>query len=194
HLYSKFYTILSENYENNEIIRAEFHVEGAQGLGEDSRIDNALSNNILLKFNNLLGPDQHSLEFVMEKQGDVLLNEVEFREFVLSITFYLVMFNAFAIVGDDVSGYKLFATQRKLYNNDYITGLYPHSLPASTSLSSDGEIIYDTEQAQWNEENGEVVWNLEDCWPIYLLDDARDLINIFKLGFGLRLKIRELGA
>ena len=47
-------------------------------------------------------------------------------------------------------------------------------------------------QAQWNGDNEETVWNFEDCWPIYLLDDARDLINILKLGFGLRLDIKEL--
>ncbi len=103
------------------------------------------------------------------------------------------MFNAFAIIGDNVSGYKLFATQRKIYNNDYITGLYPQNLPASTSLNQDGELIYNTMQAQWNEENGETVWNFEDCWPIFLLDDALDLYNIFKLDFGLNINIQRLG-
>ncbi|KKM82726.1 hypothetical protein LCGC14_1316630 [marine sediment metagenome] len=191
HLYDKFYTVLSENYGNNEVIKAEFHVEGALGLGEGSRIDRTSTlDDVKSKFNDIL--TGHSLEFVMEKQGGVIVNEHEFREFVFSLTFYLVMFNAFAIIGDDVSGYKLFATQRKIYNNDYITGLYPQNLPASTSLSQAGELIYNTMQAQWNEENGETVWNFEDCWPIYLLDDARDLINILKLGFGLKLKVKPL--
>ena len=152
----------------------------------------SLTANILQKFNDLLGPDQYFLEFVMKKQGGIITNEAEFRDFVGSIAFYLVMFNAFAIIGDDVSGYKLFATQRKLYNNDYITGLYPQGLPASTSLSTDGELIYNTMQAQWNEDNGETVWNFEDCWPIYLLDEARYLIYIFNPGFGFDINVQKL--
>ncbi|KKL78836.1 hypothetical protein LCGC14_2020850 [marine sediment metagenome] len=193
HLYNKFYTVLAGNYKNNEVITAEFHVEGALGLGEGSRIDRALPQDIKDKFNDLLTKDQYSLSFVMKKQGSTITNEAEFREFVFSLTFYLVMFNAIVFIGDEVNGYNLFASQRKIYNNDYLTGLYPQNLPASTSLSQAGELIYNTMQAQWNEENGETVWNFEDCWPIYILDDARDLINVFKLGFGLKLDVKELG-
>ena len=192
HLYNKFYTVLAGNYKNNEIIKAEFHIEGALGLGEGSRIDNALSNDILLKFNDLLGPDQHFLEFVMKKQDGIITNRAEFMSFVGSIVLYLVMFNAIVFIGDEVNGYNLFASQRKIYNNDYLIGLYPQNLPASTILSPDGESIYNTMQAQWNEESGETVWNFEDCWPIYLLDDAIDLINIFKPGFGFDIKIQKL--
>ena len=196
HLYSKFYTTLSENYGNNEIIRAEFHIEDANGLGEESKIDNALPENILLKFKALIDEDKYSysLEFVIKKQANTIVNEAEFREYVANIVFYLVMFNAIVFIGDEVNGYNLFASQRKLYNNDYLTGLYPvgYNLPASIRLSQDGELIYNNMQAQWNEEEGNTVWNFGDCWPIYLLDDARDLIDVFKRSFGLDINIKKL--
>jgi hypothetical protein len=101
-----------------------------------------------------------------------------------------VMFNAFVFIGDKDSGFTLFASQRKLYRNDYLSGLYSHNLPASRKLNQKGLHIFNTWQNQWNEDNGEQVWNLEDCWPIFLLDDARSLINYFETRY--RININKL--
>jgi len=200
HLYNNFETTLRSSYGNGETITATFHVEQSSGLGMGilvdgsyeggSLIDQSLPDEIRAQFK--IGGDQHSLSFVMNKQGGQIVNEAEFRTFVASITYYLVMFNAIVFIGDASSGYSLFASQRKIYNNDYLTGLYPAGLPANVVLSPEGEQIYNTQQAQWNVEDGKPVWNREDCWPIYLLDDAQDLSKIFRLGFGLDIRIQYL--
>ncbi len=101
------------------------------------------------------------------------------------------MFNAFGIIGDDNLGYRLFATQRKLYNNDYITGLYSKD-NLKTRLSPVGQQIYNGLQAQWNQDDeGRTVWNLEDCWPIYLFEDVRDLITFFQDTYNVRIRPLE---
>ena len=102
------------------------------------------------------------------------------------------MFNAIVFIGDVGSGYSLFASQRKIYNNDYLTGLYPVGLSSNIVLSPTGEQIFNAQQAQWNVDDGKPVWNREDCWPIYLLDDAQDLSAIFRLGLGWDIRILHL--
>ena len=118
------------------------------------------------------------------------MNDVEFKEFVASIVFYLVMFNAFVFIGDEVSGYKLFATQRKIYNDDYIKGLYSKD-NINSKLSQIGQQIYNTWRLQWNQEDGRKVWNFEDCWPISLLEDARELITLFENNYRIRIRPLE---
>lgn len=184
HLYNNLYTLFSNNYDNNEEIKATFHFEKSLGFGEKTRIQNALPENILNKFNDLI--DGPYLGITLTKQNGEIVNEAEFRAYVVSIAFYLVMFNAFVFIGDKDSGYTLFASQRKIYNNDYITGLYSRNEEAK--LSQTGEQVYNTWQAQWNQEDGKTVWNFEDCWPIFLLEDARELIKFFENTYGVRIQ------
>ncbi|MFW9952721.1 MAG: hypothetical protein ACFFKA_21585 [Candidatus Thorarchaeota archaeon] len=73
--------------------------------------------------------------------------------------------------------------QRRIYNNDYICGLYARDEISSIRLSNIGEQIYTAWYAQWNRINRDEVWHFEDCWPIYLLDDARELIDFFREAF-----------
>lgn len=80
---------------------------------------------------------------------------------------------------------------RKIYKNDYLVGLdSANKLPNYVKLSQTGEQIYNTWQTQWNQDGGRPVWNIEDCWPIYLLDDARGLIDFFRDKY--RVDILEL--
>ncbi|MBY8990142.1 MAG: hypothetical protein KGD58_05265 [Candidatus Lokiarchaeota archaeon] len=190
HLYDNLYTTLSGNYENNQEIKVTFHVEKSLGLGQKTKISNSLTSGILDKFGDLIAENHNSMTFTIRKQDGNVVNDAEFREFVLNIAFYLVMFNAFGIIGDEISGYKLFATQRKIYNNDYITGLYSRDNTKSR-LDNDGQQIYNAMQDAWNQEGGNPVWALEDCWPIYLLDDARELIRFFENKFRIRIRPLE---
>ncbi|MFX1479830.1 MAG: hypothetical protein ACFFCI_17065 [Promethearchaeota archaeon] len=190
HLSRNLYDLLSQNYNNNEEIKVTFHIEKFLGLGQKTKIYNSLTDGDRQKFADLIGRNHNSMTFTIQKQDGTVVNDVEFREFVLSITFYLVMFNAFGIIGDDVSGYKLFATQRKIYNDDYITGLYSKD-NLNSKLSTEGQQIYTTWLGQWNQEQGETVWNLEDCWPIYLLDDATDFITFFENTYNIRIRLLE---
>jgi len=100
------------------------------------------------------------------------------------------MFNAFVFIGDEVSGYKLFASQRKIYNNDYITGLYSKDNTKSR-LSQDGLDIYTAWQVQWNQDDRRTVWNFEDCWPIFLLEDGKELITFFENTYNIRIRPLE---
>lgn len=192
HLYKKLYDVLKDNYGNNEEIKATFHMEKSMGLGEKTKIYNSLATKFKKLFADLIPKNHNSLSFTMRKHdGGKVVNDAEFKRFVLSITFYLVMFNAFGIIGDDNLGYRLFATQRKLYNNDYITGLYSKD-NLKTRLSPVGQQIYNGLQAQWNQDDeGRTVWNLEDCWPIYLFEDVRDLITFFQDTYNVRIRPLE---
>lgn len=180
HLIYNLYTVLLESYNNNEEITATFHIEKSSGLGEGSRIDIAISDDIMKKFSDLLGDKQYSLKFIIKKQGDAIVNDYEFRDFIANIVFYLVTFNAFVFIGDKERGYKLFASQRKIYNDNYLIGLYSHNLPNYIKLSHAGDQIFKEWYTKWNEKDGKVVWSFEDCWPIFLLDDARSLIDYFQ--------------
>ena len=182
HLFTNFYSILSENYQNGDEITATFHVEKSLGFGEKSKMRYAFTKYIReTKFGDLIGDKNYLLKFSLNKQGSEIINDFEFREFVASIALYMVMFNAFVFIGDKDAGFSLFATQRKLYDNEYIRGLYTSDVPTSR-LSSTGQQIYNTWGAKWNEDTktGRTIWNYEDCWPIYLLDDARGLIDYFE--------------
>lgn len=190
HLYKDLCDILSDNYENNEEIKATFHIEKSLGLGYKTKIYNSLTAEVRRKFADLIGRNHNSLFFTIRKQDGNVVNDAEFREFVLSITFYLVMFNAFVFIGDEVSGYKLFASQRKIYNNDYITGLYSKDNTKSR-LSQDGLDIYTAWQVQWNQDDRRTVWNFEDCWPIFLLEDGKELITFFENTYNIRIRPLE---
>lgn len=191
-LFANFYVALSQNYDDNKVIKATFHVEKSLGLGEKTKIWNSLPDQLKTKFADLIAKGHNSLSFTIRKQGGVVSNYAEFREFVLAITFYTVMFNAFVFVGgQDSSSYKLFATQRKIYNNDYITGLYSKD-NAKARLNPDGQQVYNEWQDQWNQDDeGRTVWNFEDCWPIYLLDDAKELITYFESVYNVRIRPLE---
>ncbi|MHA1670080.1 MAG: hypothetical protein ACTSV5_05805 [Promethearchaeota archaeon] len=165
HLFTNFYMILSLNYKNNDKITATFHTEKSLGFGEKSKISSAFTKYLReTKFGDLIGENNYLLKFSLEKQGNEIINDFEFREFVASIVFYMVMFNAFVFIGDKYAGYNLFASKRKLYDNEYIRGL--HASGALTSkLSSIGQQIYNTWSSQWNQDakTRETVWNFENC-------------------------------
>lgn len=189
-LRSNFYDILSESYNGNEVIKATFHIEKAQGLGQRTKIYNSLPADIKLKFNELFSENSNSQTFTIRKLGGKVLNSVNLREFATNIAFYLVMFNAMVFIGDYNSGYKLFATQRKIYNDDYITGLYARD-NAKAKLDAKGTLMYNEWQGKWNLDDRKTMWNPEDCWPIYLLDDAKELITFFENKFGGSIKPLE---
>jgi hypothetical protein len=188
HLVSNLYNILSESYNNGDSVSAQFHIEKSTGLGEGSRIDKSLYTQYRNKYNDLIQKNLHSLHFIMDKQGDLIVNEYEFRSFVVSIALYLVFFNAIVLVGDKNSGFSLFASQRKIYNDDYMIGLYVNNLPVSTRLNQKGQQIFTSWRDQWNQENEQNVWNFEDCWPIFMLPDARTLIRYFETRYRVDIK------
>jgi hypothetical protein len=168
---------LSENYGDNEMITVDFHVESSLGLGDKTKLKSVLTNDIRSnKFGDLVGKF-YTLKFMMSKEGEELLNDFEFREFIASITFYMVMFNAVALIGDTNAGYTLFASQRRIYDDNYMVGLYSKD-NINAHLNQKGRNIYNLWNAEWNsDEHDQEVWRYQDCWPIYMLDDARDLIN-----------------
>jgi hypothetical protein len=186
HLYTKYHETFSDAYKDNEVITATFHKEDNLGISDETRIDRTLDSGIKEKFRDLNVHRGHSLKFTIRKDGEGnVLNYEDFNSFVASIVLYQVLFNAFVFVGDKDTGCTLFASQRKIYNNDYLVSLYDGGIPSYYRLGTRGEEIYDTMHSQWNLKEGRPVFNLEDCWPIYLLNDAKDLISVFKLGFGV---------
>jgi len=159
-------------------LKATFHIEQSLGLGGHTRITKALTDNVQNRFEDLIRGT--SLSFTLRKDGENIINEASFREFVASIVFYLVMFNAIVFIGEKDTGYGLFASQRKIYNNDYIRGLYARDEVSTIRLGDVGDQIYAIWHTQWNREGRTEVWHFEDCWPIFLLDDARGLITFFR--------------
>jgi hypothetical protein len=75
--------------------------------------------------------------------------------------------------------YSLFASQRELFDRNYIIGLGARDTTANIRLSAKGEEILNEWKAVWNMKNGKIVWDFRDCWPIYLFSDARVLIDWF---------------
>ena len=64
-------------------------------------------------------------------------------------------------------------------------------------LSMTGQQILASDQTGWNRnDEGKIVWNFGDCWPIYLFSDARELIGKFNShllgGRGTISKLRKL--
>jgi len=152
YLSEDLYSIISENHGNGQVLRATFHIEKSLGLGGKTRITSALTDDIKNKFMDLIRGT--SLEITLRKQGNDILNKAQFKDFIGNIVFYLVMFNAISFIGEKGSAYTLFASQMKIYNNEYIKGLYSRDELRSVRLSSDGYQIYNSWSNRWNQENG----------------------------------------
>ncbi len=184
HLFNNLYDILSNNYKNGQKLTAEFHIENHLGFNDESNINEALNQDISDKFNDLIIGNILEFTFNKDHSGEILNND-EFRTFITSIVFYMVMFNTQVFIreGDidvDVK-YGLFASQRELFSSDYIIGLGEGNPYARLSVI--GNQIFHEWNSKWNIEDNKVVWNYGDCWPIYLFDDARTLINWFSHHF-----------
>jgi len=183
HLFNNFYDILSNNYGNGQKLTAEFHIENHLGFNDESRINSMTNEKIIEEFKDLI--DGYTLEFTLNKYDNKILNDNEFQTFIASIVFYMVMFNAQVFIkeGDMNSNgnYGLFASQRELYFNDYIIGIGKGALDIRSSEI--GNQIYNEWNSKWNLEGNELVWDYSDCWPLYLLNDARSMITWFKNNF-----------
>ncbi|KKL15565.1 hypothetical protein LCGC14_2504320, partial [marine sediment metagenome] len=119
-----------------------------------------------------------SLSLTIQKQGNKIVNQEEFDTFVTSITLYLVLFNSLALIQESSGKYGLIASQRELFTADYIFQL------SNPELSITGQQILAAYQSGWNKnDENKVVWNVGDCWPIYLFSDAKELIGWFNTHF-----------
>lgn len=117
-------------------------------------------------------------------QTGEIFNENEFMTFIVSVVFYMVMFNAQVFIKEgDINNdnYGIFASQRELFFNDYIIGLGVGN--PNIKLNNIGNQIYSEWNSKWNIRDNKVIWNYGDCWPIYLFDDARSLIRWFSEHF-----------
>jgi len=191
HLYHKFYEILSKEYGDGQQLTVTFHQDTSHGIHDDSILSNTLSDDIKAKFNDLIINDANSLSITIQKQGNKILNAEEFRIFITDITFYLVMFNSIAMIQESNGKYGLIASQREMFTVDYIFQL------GNVELSLTGQQILSAYRLEWNQnDEGRVVWNYGDCWPIYLFNDARALIKLFNIRFlvgrGTISKLRRL--
>ncbi|MBN1216575.1 MAG: hypothetical protein JXA99_14195 [Candidatus Lokiarchaeota archaeon] len=188
HLYSRLSTILSNNYENGQKFTAEFHIENNLGFGEFSKINSDDNKYMTAKFGDLI--DNYQLEFNLEKDGSKILNEAKFRQFVASIVFYMVMFNAQVFIKegarDEVASYGVFASQRELFSEDYVIGLGEERINAK--LSDKGRQILGEWKKGWNKIGGKDIWNYGDCWPIWMFDDAINLKSWFNNFFNMPQK------
>lgn len=100
------------------------------------------------------------------------------------------MFNSIALIQESSGLYGLIASQRELFTANYIYELDG----GSSQLSATGQQILATYQSGWNlNDEGRIVWNYGDCWPIYLFTDARELIGWFSDRFLYGGIIRKLG-
>jgi hypothetical protein len=189
HLYNNFYQILSTKYQNGQKLTVTFHQDSLEGINENSILNRILAKEIRDKFRDLIEDDSKSLSIVIQKQGDKILNEEEFRSFIASITFYLVMFNSIALFEESSDLYGLIASQRELFTANYI-----YELDGGISqLSVTGQQILTTYQSRWNmNDEGRIVWDYGNCWPIYLFNDARELIEWFSNRFLGGDNIKEL--
>lgn len=180
HLYNNFYQILSTKYQNGEKITVIFHQDSLGGIYGNSILNKILSDDIKDKFGDLVRSRSSSISFTFQKQGNEILNEEEFRSFIASITFYLVMFNSIALFKESSGLYGLIASQRELFTANYIYELDG----GSSQLSATGQQILEAYQSGWNINNeGRIVWNYGDCWPIYLFNDAMELIEWYSNRF-----------
>ncbi|MBA7520929.1 hypothetical protein ES705_13029 [subsurface metagenome] len=183
HLYNNFYNILSSKYENGQRLTVSFHQDTIGGIYLKSKLAEVITG-----FDDLIQGD--SFSFTFQKQGDTIRNLEEFKTFIASITFYLVMFNSIALVQENSGLYGLIASQRELFTANYIYELDG----GSSQLSATGQQILALYQSGWNiNDEGRIVWNYGDCWPIYLFTDARELIGWFSDRFLYGGIIRKLG-
>jgi len=177
HLYNKLYDILSTKYSNGQQLKVTFHQDTSHGVHDNSKLSSVLSDEIKNKFKDLINGESQ-LSITIQKSDDKIVNLEEFNNFINSITFYLTMFNSIALIQEGDDQYGLIASQRELFDADYIFQL------GIAGLSITGQQILSEYQSQWNQnDEGRIVWNYGDCWPIYLLNDARDLIRWFNSHF-----------
>jgi hypothetical protein len=170
HLYNKFYKIFSTEYADGQQLTVTFHQDTSHGIHEDSILFRALKDDTQSKFKDLIDKDSKSLTVTIRKDGNDLANIQE----IVSIVFYIVMFNSIAIFQEDGGLFSMIASQRELFTTDYIFQL------GAKDLSQIGKQILSSYQLGWNRnDENKVVWNYGDCWPIYLFNDARELMKWF---------------
>lgn len=184
HLYNNLYQSLSTNYRDGDQLTVEFHQDTSHGIYRNTEEDNSLlgftlSTEALTKFRNLISNKEHnSLSITIQEQSGEIINEEEFNTFIASITLYLVLFNAKALIQENGGSYGLIASQRELLDADYIFQL------GVSELSDTGKQILATYQSSWNlNDENRILWNYGDCWPIYLFNDAKTLIAWFNTHF-----------
>jgi len=153
HLYNNFYDILSSKYEDGQRLTVSFHQDTIGGIYLKSKLAEVITG-----FDDLIQGD--SFSFTFQKQGDAIRNLEEFKTFIASITFYLVMFNSIALIQESSSLYGLIVSQRELFTANYIYELDG----GSSQLSATGQQILGTYQLGWNiNDEGRIVWNYGDC-------------------------------
>jgi len=178
HLNNKFYESISTKYSDGDKLTATFHQDTSNGIYYNNDEDNSLLSNVIPiaiqdKFPDLFSDNANSLSITIQKEGNEILNEDELNIFIDSLTFYLVMFNSIALIQEGNGQIGMVASQRELFNMDYIFQL------DGFELSPIGQQILAEHQASWNRDNqNNIVWNYGDCWPISLFPDARELINL----------------
>lgn len=199
HLYNNLYQSLSTSYRDGDQLTVEFHQDTSHGIYQNTEEDNSLlgftlSTETLTKFRDLINNrEQNSLSITIQEQAGEIINEEEFNTFVASITLYLVLFNAKALIQENDGSYGLIASQRELLDADYIFQL------GVNELSDTGKQILATYQSSWNvNAENRIVWNYGDCWPIHLFNDAKTLIAWFNTHFlsgrGTISELRNIGV
>ncbi|KKL59438.1 hypothetical protein LCGC14_2215360, partial [marine sediment metagenome] len=178
HLNNNFYEILSTKYGDGERLTVTFHQDTSNGIRADSVLSEVLPKEILEKFNNLFEEETNSISIIIQKQGDTIVNGDEFNVFIASISLYLVLFNSLALIQESSGKYGIIASQRELFDADYTFQL------GDVELSMTGQQILASDQTGWNRnDEGKIVWNFGDCWPIYLFNDAGELVPWFNSHF-----------
>ncbi len=182
HLYKNFKEILSTKYSNGQTLTAFFHKEDASGLHRGTLLREIFRTQ-LDKFNELEGGTMIEITLRKDLTGEII-NKDEFNDFISTIVFYLVKFNSLAFIKEGTKtsrgvNYGLFASQREIFSNEYITGVSGSPFASSVVLSDIGEQILLEYQSNWNVEDSRTVWNYEACWPIYLLSDHNKLRKWF---------------
>jgi hypothetical protein len=182
HLYNNYYKILSSEYKDGVKLTARFHKEDSQGLHKGTTLKSILRG----EFTSLLKGT--SLSYTVSKQGNIITNLEELHRFIVNIVFYQIFFNSIVFIQDG-SNYGLFTSQREIFGDGYITGVSAHSQRLSTSvvLSAKGLSILEKWSNKWNREenknDGRIIWDFGDCWPVYLFEDALRLIETFNNHF-----------
>ncbi len=199
HLRHNLYESIETKYDNGQQLTVTFHQDtsngiydngvDASGVEHSSLLSNVIPLNIRAKFPELFDGDGefNSLSITIQKEAGIISNIEEFQIFITSLTFYLVMFNSIALIQDGSGSIGMIASQRELFSSDYIFQL------DDVELSPIGQQILSTYQAGWNVNNeGNIVWNYGDCWPINLFSDARRLMDWFSTHFLRGARIKEL--